>query len=70
MGAYLQTDLDRRLHNETIILYSIETGEPLILFQNCSINEARTGVAGGIGAKYLARKDSRVAAVWEARLMP
>jgi ornithine cyclodeaminase/alanine dehydrogenase-like protein (mu-crystallin family) len=63
MGAYLQTDLDRRLHNETVILYSVETGEPLILFQNCSINEARTGAAGGIGAKYLARKDSRVAAL-------
>jgi ornithine cyclodeaminase/alanine dehydrogenase-like protein (mu-crystallin family) len=63
MGAYLQTDLDRRLHNETIILYSVESGEPLILFQNCSINEARTGAAGGIGAKYLARKDSRVAAL-------
>ena len=47
MGAYLQTDLDRRLHNETVILYSVETGEPLILFQNCSINEARTGAAGG-----------------------
>jgi ornithine cyclodeaminase/alanine dehydrogenase-like protein (mu-crystallin family) len=63
MGAYLQTDLDRRLHNETIILYSVESGEPLILFQNCSINEARTGAAGGIGAKYLARKNSRVAAL-------
>ena len=63
MGAYLQTDLDRRLHNETVILYSVETGEPLILFQNCSINESRTGAAGGIGAKYLARKDSRTAAI-------
>jgi ornithine cyclodeaminase/alanine dehydrogenase-like protein (mu-crystallin family) len=63
MGAYLQTDLDRRLHNETVILYSVETGDPLILFQNCSINEARTGAAGGIGAKYLARKESRIAAV-------
>ena len=64
MGAYLQTDLDRRLHHETVILYSVETGEPLILFQNCSINESRTGAAGGIGAKYLARRDSRVAAVF------
>jgi ornithine cyclodeaminase/alanine dehydrogenase-like protein (mu-crystallin family) len=64
MGAYLQTDLDRRLHNETIILYSVEAGEPLILFQNCSINQSRTGAAGGIGAKYLARKDSRIAAVF------
>ena len=58
MGAYLQTDLDRRLHHETIILYSAETGEPLILFQDCSINEFRTGAAGGIGAKYLSRKNS------------
>ena len=64
MGAYLQTDLDRRLHNETVILYSVESGEPLILFQNCSINESRTGAAGGIGAKYLARKDSRIVAVF------
>lgn len=64
MGAYLQTDLDRRLHHETVILYSVETGEPVILFQDCSINELRTGAAGGIGAKYLARKDSRVAAVF------
>ncbi len=62
MGAYLQTDLDRRIHHETVILYSVDTGEPLILFHVCSINELRTGAAGGIGAKYLARKDaSRVA---------
>jgi len=40
----------------------VDTGEPLILFHDCSINELRTGAAGGIGAKYLARKDaSRVA---------
>ena len=58
MGAYLQTDLDRRLHHETVILYSVETGEPLILFQDCSINELRTGAAGAIGAKHLARKDA------------
>src|SRR5438128_6985822 len=57
MGAYLQTDLGRELHHETVILYSVETGEPLILFQDCSINEFRTGAAGGIGAKYLARKN-------------
>jgi ornithine cyclodeaminase/alanine dehydrogenase-like protein (mu-crystallin family) len=62
MGAYLQTDLDRRIHHETVILYSVETGAPLILFQDCSINENRTAAAGAIGAKYLARADaSRVA---------
>src|SRR4030095_12772749 len=51
MGAYLQTDLDRRIHHETVILYSAETGEPLVLFQDCSINENRTAAAGAIGAK-------------------
>jgi alanine dehydrogenase len=63
MGAYLQTDLDRRIHHETIILYSTDTGEPLMLFQDCSINEGRTGAAGGLGAKHLARADARRAAV-------
>ena len=62
MGAYLQTDLDRRVHHETVILYSVETGAPLMLFQDCAINEHRTGAAGAIGAKYLARANaSRVA---------
>jgi len=63
MGAYLQTDLDRRLHHETVILYSNETGEPLILFQDCSINEHRTGCAGALGAKHLAQPDAKRAAV-------
>ena len=67
MGAYLQTDLDRRVHHETVILYSVETGEPLILFQGCSINEFRTAAAGGIGAKHLARATaSRVAVLGSA----
>jgi ornithine cyclodeaminase/alanine dehydrogenase-like protein (mu-crystallin family) len=63
MGAYLQTDLDRRIHHETIILYSVETGEPLMLFQDCAINESRTGAAGGIGAKHLALPDAATAGV-------
>src|SRR4030095_3665002 len=68
MGAYLQTDLDRHIHHETVILYSVETGEPLILFQDCSINEYRTGAAGGIGAKDLARKNSSRVAVFGSRV--
>ena len=63
MGAYLQTDRDRTIHHETVILYSVETGEPLILFQDCSINELRTGAAGGVGAKHLASPDARRVAV-------
>ena len=67
MGAYLQTDLDRRIHHESVVLYSAESGEPLIFFQDCCINEYRTGAAGGIGAKYLARADaSRVAVIGSA----
>jgi alanine dehydrogenase len=68
MGAYLQTDLDRRLHHETVILYSVETGDPLILFQDCSINELRTGAAGGIGTKYLANKNASRVAVFGSRV--
>jgi len=64
MGAYLQTDLDRRIHHESVILYSVDTGEPLIFFQDCSINEFRTGAAGGISAKYLARPGARRVAVF------
>jgi len=63
MGAYLQTDRDRAIHHETVILYSVETGEPLILFQDCAINELRTGAAGGVGARYLAPADARRVAV-------
>ncbi len=63
MGAYLQTDRDRAIHHETVILYSVETGEPLILFQDCAINELRTGAAGGVGAKHLAPPDARRVAV-------
>ena len=67
MGAYLQTDQDRRIHHETVIIYSAETGEPLILYQDCGINEARTGAAGGLGAKHLARENAaRVAVIGSA----
>lgn len=63
MGAYLQTDRDRAIHHETVILYSVDTGEPLVLFQDCGINELRTGAAGGVGAKYLAPSDATRVAV-------
>jgi ornithine cyclodeaminase/alanine dehydrogenase-like protein (mu-crystallin family) len=63
MGAYIQTDLDRRIHHENVMIFSVDSGEPLILFQDCSINEYRTGAAGAIGAKYLARRDANRIAV-------
>jgi len=63
MGAYIQTDLDRRIHHENVMIFSVDSGEPLILFQDCSINAYRTGAAGAIGAKYLARRDANRIAV-------
>jgi alanine dehydrogenase len=64
MGAYLQTDLDRRIHHETIVLYSVDSGAPLIFFQDCAINENRTAAAGAIGAKHLARANASRAALF------
>jgi ornithine cyclodeaminase len=64
MGAYIQTDLNRRIHHETVIVYSVDTGEPLILFQDCGINELRTGAAGALGAKYLSRPDAHRVALF------
>jgi len=55
-GAYLQVDQDRLVWRETIILYSVSTGEPLVMFQDCGINEYRTGAAGALGFKYLAKE--------------
>ncbi len=68
MGAYLQTDLDRRIHRETVVLYSVETGAPLIFFQDCAINENRTAAAGAVGAKWLARKDASRASVFGSQV--
>src|SRR2546427_12017353 len=49
MGSYLQTDLDRRIHRQTVILYSVESGAPRILFQDCATNENRSAAAGPTG---------------------
>jgi len=56
MGAYLQVDQDRLVWRETIILYSVSTGEPVVMFQDCGINEYRTGAAGAVGVKHLAKE--------------
>ncbi|MEM1557260.1 MAG: alanine dehydrogenase [Thermoproteota archaeon] len=44
----------------TIILIEPETGKPLAIMDGTHITSMRTGAAGGIAAKYLARKDSRI----------
>jgi alanine dehydrogenase len=43
----------------TILLLDPETGVPLSIMDGTWITAARTGAAGAIAAKYLARKDSR-----------
>ncbi len=44
----------------TIVLIDPETGRPLAIMDGTHITNMRTGAAGGIAAKYLARKDSKV----------
>ncbi len=43
-----------------IILISPETGAPVAIMDGTYLTDVRTGAAGGIAAKYLARKDSKV----------
>lgn len=46
-----------------IAVFSSETGMPLGLVDGSSVTGMRTGAAGAIGAKYLARKNSRNALI-------
>lgn len=43
-----------------IILNDPETGFPLVIMDGTVVSAMRTGAATGVGAKYLARKDSKV----------
>lgn len=44
-----------------MVLNSTETGAPLAVMDGTTLTDLRTGAAGGVAAKYLSRKDSRVA---------
>jgi alanine dehydrogenase len=44
----------------TIILIEPETGKPVAIMDGTWITNMRTGAAGGIAAKYLARKNSKI----------
>lgn len=46
-----------------IVLIDSKTGFPLAIMSGKTIINMRTGAAGGIAAKYLARRDSRVLAL-------
>lgn len=45
--------------NGTLLLMDNTTGEPLALLNAAGITGMRTGAAGAVGVKYLAREDSR-----------
>ena len=46
-----------------IILSDYETGQPLAIMDGTYITEIRTGAAGGVAAKYLARKNSSIVGI-------
>lgn len=43
-----------------VVLNSTQTGAPLVIMDGTLLTDMRTGAAGGVAAKYLARKDSHV----------
>jgi alanine dehydrogenase len=47
----------------TILLSDPNNGYPLIIMDGSYITEIRTGAAGGVAAKYLARKDSSIVGI-------
>lgn len=50
----------------TVLLGDAATGLPLALLDGTSLTALRTGAAGGVAAKHLARPDSRVVALFGA----
>lgn len=43
-----------------VVLNSTQTGEPLVIMDGTFLTDMRTGAAGGVAAKYLAKKDAHV----------
>lgn len=50
-------------HQSTMLLFNPETGEPVCMLDANYLTGIRTGAAGAVGAKYMARKDSKVIAL-------
>ncbi len=46
-----------------VLLYSIETGEPLTLMSANALGQIRTGAASGVASKYMAREDAQTVGV-------
>jgi alanine dehydrogenase len=50
----------KKNHQSTMVLFDAESGEPVCLLSANFLTGIRTGAAGAVAAKYLARKDSKV----------
>ncbi|BBO84655.1 ornithine cyclodeaminase [Desulfosarcina ovata subsp. sediminis] len=50
----------------TVLAMDPDTGMPLALMEGDSLTALRTGAAGGVAARYLARKDARTVALFGA----
>ncbi len=60
-GGYWKNNVEKGIpgHQSLIVLYHPETGIPKAVLDGNFITIIRTGAAGAIAAKYLARKDAR-----------
>jgi alanine dehydrogenase len=47
----------------TVVLADAETGEPLAMMDSASVTALRTGAATAVAARFLARRDSRIATI-------
>lgn len=65
MVAFMEANVQKGLLDLVglIAVFSSETGMPLGLVDGSSVTGMRTGAAGAIGAKYLARKNSQNALI-------
>lgn len=63
--AFMEKNIEKGLPELVglIAVFSSETGMPLGLVDGSSVTGMRTGAAGAIGAKYLARRDSKKALI-------
>lgn len=64
-GGYWQGNADRGLpaHQSLMVVFDPETGTPLAMVAANAITSLRTGAAGGVAARHLAREDAGVVAV-------
>lgn len=62
VGTRLQTFAERK-NRMCYMLWDGSTGEPLVMMDALWIRDYRTGAVGAVGAKYMARPDSRTVGV-------